>query len=73
MCEDSELVGFISLGEAGYPTQKDVVDFNSRKDGYADISSKLREKVLNLVHMTGNASDVHAPRHKKIHQASYKI
>jgi len=75
MCEDSELVGFICLGEAGYPTQKHAVDFNSSKDGYPNISSKLREKVLNLVH-TESTGDIHAPPPKDpstFLQDSYKI
>ena len=48
-CEDSELLGFVFLGEKGHPTQNDAVDFNACKDGYGELSSRLRNKVLNLV------------------------
>ena len=48
-CEDSELIGFICLGELGYPSTEEVVDFNEVKEGYSVVSDRLRNKVMNLV------------------------
>ena len=48
-CEDSELLGFICLGELGRPTAKSVVDFNDCNEGFDTVSKRLRKKVLNLV------------------------
>ena len=48
-CEDSELIAFVALGEKGFPTQKDVIDFNACKDGYSEISLRITNKLLDLV------------------------
>ena len=58
-CEDSELFAFICLGESGYPKQHHAINFHACKDGYPQISSRLREKVLDLV--GAGEADVDAP------------
>ena len=59
-CEDSELLGFICLGEKGYPSSA-MVDFNDWKEGYPVVSSRLRKKVLNLMDAKGMIVHVAAP------------
>lgn len=59
MCEDSELLGFVCLGERGQPTQETAIDFNRCKEGFPTLSSRLQKKLLDLVD-AGNVS-VQAP------------
>ena len=69
-CEHSELMGLVCLGEKGYPTDKHAIDFNACKEGFGVLSSRLRDKILNLV---GTRSDVQVKVHPPAQDPSSSI